>query len=267
MSRPRTGPALPTRGRRAVPLRRGRASPSGVPMPSPRRNRLLIASGRPGVTRTLSVGVLVSGEGTTLDALAELVLGHHLPARIALVVSDRPHAPAIEKARRRGLPTLVLPSRGVDPQGWGDRLTEALEAHGVELVLLAGFLTILPDGWVRRWRGRAVNLHPSLLPKYGGPGMYGPRVHRAVLAAGDRESGATVHLVTGDVDAGPPIAQARIPVLPGDTPESLRARLHPVEVELVAETIRRFADGSYPFPHPGREASAARGPGGSDRPR
>lgn len=219
------------------------------------------------MARTLSLGVLVSGEGTTLDALAELALGPHLPARIALVVADRPHAPAIGKAQRRGLPTLVLPSRGVDPRAWGDELSAALDARGVELVVLAGFLTILPPAWVERWRGRAVNVHPALLPKFGGPGMYGPRVHRAVLASGDRESGATVHLVTGEVDAGPPLAQARVPVLAGDTPESLRARIHPVEVELLAETVRRFADGRLPLPHPGRDGSVLRRTDGSDAPR
>ena len=221
------------------------------------------------MTRVLPVGVLVSGEGTTLDALAEQALGHHLPARIALVVADRPHAPAIEKARRRGLPTLVLPARGSDPDVWAARLTDALEARGVELVVLAGFLTILPNAWVERWRGRAINVHPSLLPKYGGPGMYGSRVHAAVLAHHETESGATVHLVTGELDAGPALAQARVPVDPDDTPESLRARLHPVEVELLAQTIRRFADGTLALPHP-VDGSSSRRPGevgGAEPPR
>jgi phosphoribosylglycinamide formyltransferase 1 len=210
------------------------------------------------VTRRLPIGVLVSGEGTTLDALAELVLGDHIPARIALVVSDRPHAPAVEKARLRGLPTLVLPSRGVVPEAWSARLTMELLDQGVELVVLAGFLTILPPSWVARWKGRAINLHPSLLPRYGGPGLYGSRVHAAVLAAGDRETGATVHLVTGDVDRGPVIAQERVAVEPGDTPATLRARLHPVEVALLAATIRRFADGTLPLPYPESETPAPR---------
>jgi phosphoribosylglycinamide formyltransferase 1 len=216
------------------------------------------------VTRLLPIGVLVSGEGTTMDALAERALGEHLPARIALVVADRPHAPAIEKARRRGLPTLILPSRGTDLDVWGRRLTFELEAKGVELVVLAGFLTILPISWVEHWRGRAINLHPALLPRHGGPGMYGLRVHRSVLDAKETETGATVHLVTADVDAGPTIAQERLPVRPNDTPDSLRARLHPVEVELLAETIRRFAEGTLPLPYPDRETPAPRRPDGSD---
>jgi phosphoribosylglycinamide formyltransferase 1 len=209
------------------------------------------------VHRLLTVGVLVSGEGTTLDAIAELVGGGHLPVHIALVVADRPHAPAIERARRRGLPTLVLPSRGVPPEAWAERLTAELHDRAVELVVLAGFLTILPRSWVAAWQGRAVNLHPSLLPRHGGAGLYGTRVHEAVLAAGDRETGATVHLVTGEVDAGPTIAQERLEVLPGDTPASLRARLHPVEVELLAATLRRFADGSLPLPYPGGDRAPA----------
>ncbi|MGP8077652.1 MAG: phosphoribosylglycinamide formyltransferase [Thermoplasmata archaeon] len=201
------------------------------------------------MARILPIAVLVSGEGTTLDALAEMAAGGHLPVRIVLVVADRPHAPAIERARRRGLATIVLPSHGVDPAAWSRRLTAELESGGAELVLNAGFLTILPDDWVKHWYGRAINLHPSLLPRHGGRGMYGARVHRAVLASGDRETGATVHLVTSDIDAGPTIAQERLPVLPGDTPETLRARLHPVEVELLTATLRRFADGSLPLPY------------------
>ena len=201
------------------------------------------------MTRVLTIGVLVSGEGTTLDAIADLAGGGHLPVQIALVVADRPHAPAIEKARRRGIPTLVLPTRGVPAGTWAGKLTAELHARAVELVVQAGFLTILPPAWVAEWRGRAINLHPSLLPRHGGRGFYGHRVHEAVLAAGERETGATVHLVTEEVDGGPTIAQAPLPVLPGDTPASLRARLHPVEVELLAETLRRFADGSLPLPY------------------
>ncbi len=207
------------------------------------------------MSRILNLGVLVSGEGTTLDALAELASGGHLPVHIALVVSDRPHAPAIEKARRRGLATLVLPSRGMPTDAWAERLTSELRERSVELVVNAGFLTILPPVWVAAWRGRAFNLHPSLLPRHGGKGFYGLRVHEAVLASGDRQTGATVHLVTDDIDRGPTIAQQRLDVLPGDSPESLRRRLHPVEVELLANTLRRFADGSLPLPYPAEEAS------------
>jgi len=210
------------------------------------------------MARTLAVGVLVSGEGTTLDALAEMTAGGHLPAHFALVVSDRPHAPAIERARVRGLPTLVLPTHGVGADTWGDRLTAELEARGVELVVLAGFLSILPSRWVAHWKGRAINLHPSLLPRYGGPGMYGRRVLEAVLAAHERTTGATVHLVTDEVDGGPPIGQERVPVVPDDTPETLRERMAPVEVALLALTIRRFAEGALPLPYVVSDGAAPR---------
>jgi phosphoribosylglycinamide formyltransferase-1 len=208
------------------------------------------------VVRPLPIAVLVSGEGTTLDALADRVEAGQLPAEIRLVVSDRASALALEKARRHGLVTLLLPSRGVDPETWARRVNSELEAKGVELVVLAGFLTILPRSWVARWRGRAVNLHPALLPQHGGPGMYGTRVHEAVLAAHETETGVTVHLVTGDVDGGPRLAQERVPVLPGDTPAALRERLHPIEVRLLAETIGRFAEGALPLPYPDSDASA-----------
>jgi phosphoribosylglycinamide formyltransferase 1 len=215
------------------------------------------------VARPLPIGVLVSGEGTTLDGLAELVLGHHLDARIALVVADRPHAKAIERARGRGLPTIVLPSHGVAPEEWSAHLTHELLDQGVELVVLAGFLTILSPAWLARWDGRAVNVHPSLLPRYGGPGMYGRHVLEAVLASGDRETGVTVHLVTDEVDGGPPIAQEVVAIAPGETVETLRDRIHPIEVSLLAATIRRFADGSLPLPYRERDRAAR---GRRDRP-
>ena len=115
--------------------------------------------------------------------------------------------------------------------------------------MLAGFLSILPPSWVETWKGRALNLHPSLLPRYGGAGMHGFKVHQAVIAAREPETGATVHLVTTDVDAGPILAQARLPVLAADTPETLRARLAPVEVALLSETVLKFARGERPLPY------------------
>jgi phosphoribosylglycinamide formyltransferase 1 len=209
----------------------------------------------------ITVAFLASGEGTTFSEVADRIRAGRLSARVGLVVVDREGVGAIERARERELPLEVLPSRGVDPEVWGGHLTERLEARSVELVLLLGFLTILPSSWVVRWDGRAVNLHPALLPQFGGRGMYGIRVHRAVLASGDRETGASVHLVSTDVDGGPVVGQSRIPVRTDDTAESLRARLHPVEVELVAETIRRFAVGELPLPYRASERPDPRGRG------
>jgi phosphoribosylglycinamide formyltransferase 1 len=210
----------------------------------------------------LRVAVLASGEGTTLEGLATALAAEPGPVEIALVVSNRPGARVLERARRLGLPTVVVERAG-DLEAWASRLTAELDAHGTQLVVLAGFLAILPPSWVERWRGRAINLHPSLLPRYGGRGMYGLRVHAAVLAAGERETGATVHLVTGAIDGGPPIAQERLPIRPGETPEELRDRMRPVEVGLLARTVRRFADGTLPLPYPGGTERAE--PAAADR--
>ncbi len=201
--------------------------------------------------RVLPFALLASGEGTTLEGLAEQIDGGRLAARLVLVLSDRPHAPAIERARRRGLPTSVLPFRGSVPGRWSAEASALLRARGAELVVLAGFLAILPREFLADWSGRIVNVHPSLLPRHGGPGMYGRRVHEAVLAAGDRETGVSVHLVTEAVDAGPVLWQHRLDVARGDTPETLRERLHPLEVRGLAEVLTAFADGRWPLPSVG----------------
>lgn len=216
------------------------------------------------MVRRLALGVLASGEGTTLDALAEQAAGEHIPARIAMVLSDRPYAPVLEKARRRGLATAVLPVRGVAPDQWSREATRVLSAAGVELVVLAGFLAILPPAFTKAWEGRVINLHPSLLPRYGGKGFYGDKVHAAVLAAGDAETGATIHLVTDEVDRGPILVQQRIPVEPDDTPERLRLRVQTAERVALYTVIGHFAAGDWPLPYrvpPGKSPS---GPTGAD---
>jgi phosphoribosylglycinamide formyltransferase 1 len=208
--------------------------------------------------RRLALGVLASGEGTTLEALAEQAAGGHVPARVAIVLSDRPYAPALEKARRRGLATAVLPLKGMTAEKWTAQATKVLTDAGVELVVLAGFLSILPPSFTTAWEGRAINIHPSLLPKYGGRGLYGDKVHAAVLAAGDLETGATIHLVTQDVDGGPVLAQQRVLVESGDTPEGLRLRVQAAERVALYAVITRFAEGEWSLPYreaPGRDRS------------
>lgn len=198
----------------------------------------------------LRVVVLASGEGTTVEGLARALAEPPTEVAIVAVISDRSGARALDRARQRGLSTAVVAVDADASEAWSDRLTAEIASHGADVVVLAGFLSILPATWIDRWRGRALNLHPSLLPRYGGRGMYGLRVHAAVLAAGESETGATLHLVTGAVDGGPAVAQARLAVRPDDTPESLRERLRPVEVELLATTLRRFARGELPLPYP-----------------
>jgi formyltetrahydrofolate-dependent phosphoribosylglycinamide formyltransferase len=155
-----------------------------------------------------------------------------------LVASDRAQALALDRARRRGIATELL-----ERPGDGDALVALLDAHRVDLVALAGYLKLVPASVTRRWHGAIVNVHPALLPRFGGAGMYGRRVHEAVLAAGERESGATVHFVDEHYDCGEIIAQERVPVEPGDTADSLAARVLAAEHRLYPRTLHSLALG------------------------
>lgn len=159
-------------------------------------------------------------------------LEHSEAACVTLVISNRADAGGLDLARRAGVPTAVLEHNG-DAEEW-QRL---LRAARTDFIVLAGFLKKVPADVVRAYAGRIINVHPALLPKFGGAGMYGLNVHRAVLAAGERESGATVHLVTEGYDEGPVLAQAKVPVLPGDTAEQLAARVLEVEHELLPQVV------------------------------
>lgn len=177
--------------------------------------------------------VLVSGSGTTLQALIDAVESGRLPLSIALVVSDRPGVAALERAHRHGIPAVVIDRRdGAVSQ----RINEVIPP-AVSLVVLAGFLSILSDPLLSRYPRRIVNLHPALLPKYGGAGMYGERVHKAVLDAGESESGCTVHYVDEGTDTGEIVLQRRVPVFADDTPQRLRERIGPVEREALVEAL------------------------------
>jgi len=179
------------------------------------------------------VAVLVSGGGTNLQALLDAL--HDSPlARVARVISSRADAGALERARRASVPTAVLRDPG-DP-------AELLAALGdAQLVVLAGYLKLVPAAVVSRFRGRMINIHPALLPEFGGPGMYGQHVHDAVLASGATESGATVHFADEEFDRGKIIAQERVPVRPGDTPDSLAARVLEAEHRLLPRVVLDLA--------------------------
>ncbi len=192
------------------------------------------------------LAVLISGQGTNLQAILDATRDPDYPAEVVVVVSDRPQAFGLERARRAGVPAYAV-EWGGDAAEFGRRLHRVLERHGAEWVCLAGFLRILDAEFVDRYRGRILNIHPSLLPAFGGRGMYGERVHRAVLASGAPESGCTVHFVTAEVDAGPVVAQARVPVLPGDDVQSLAARVAEQEHRLYPEAIRRVVTGEVRF--------------------
>lgn len=181
----------------------------------------------------MRLGVLVSGRGSNLEA----ILDAGLP--VAVVVSNRPGVRALGVASAAGVPTRVL-RRGdfADASARDAAIGAVLSELGVGLAVLAGYDQLLRPSYFGAYGGRTINIHPSLLPAHGGAGMLGLAVHRSVLAAGDAGSGATVHEVTAELDAGPILAQARVPVLPGDDADTLAARVLPVEHRLLVETVR-----------------------------
>ena len=177
------------------------------------------------------VAVLASGGGTNLQALLDGLNGaQNKAARVSRVISNRSDAGALDRGRQAGVPTYAL-SDSTNPD-------EYLEALGdAQLVVLAGYLKLVPSAVVSRFDWRMINIHPALLPEFGGPGMYGIKVHQAVLAAGKKESGASVHYVTEEYDRGEVIARARVPVLPGDTAERLAARVLTAEHRLLPHVV------------------------------
>jgi len=197
--------------------------------------------------RTLRLAVLISGGGRTLLNLYEHIRAGRLDAQIEVVVSSRGDVRGVARARELGLPTVIVNRRPTGPLapggdvargGFDERITEAVA--GVDLVCMAGFLSLwrIPDPM----HGRVLNLHPALLPEFGGPGMYGRRVHEAVLAAGKTESGCTVHFCDNEYDHGPIILQRKVPVLADDTSDTLAARVFEQEWILYPETLRLFSN-------------------------
>ena len=190
------------------------------------------------------IAVLVSGGGTNLQALIDAQLN---AGEIVLVVSSRAGVYALERAQKAGIPTVVIPKKGMTQAAFEDQLCAALTQYGVELIVLAGFLTILREDFVRRYPRRILNIHPSLIPAFCGEGFYGLRVHEAALSRGVKLTGATVHFVNEIPDGGEIILQKAVAVEAGDTPETLQRRvmeqaewqLLPQAVELVSESIRR----------------------------
>jgi len=188
------------------------------------------------------VAVAASGKGSNLDALLR-ALGPEGPISVDLVLSNRGDVGAVALARVHGIPTAVMGDPD-DARAW----LAALAMRPIDLLVLAGYVKMVPAPVVRAFQGRIINIHPALLPRHGGPGMYGRRVHEAVLAAKDRESGASVHLVTEEYDRGPVLAQGRVKVQPGDSPETLAARVLAVEHRLLPEAVQRAAQAGRPVP-------------------
>lgn len=220
----------------------------------------------------IPVAVFASGSGTTLQAL----LDHEGPRsgwRVGLVVSDRGGIGALERAAMAGRPSVVVPVSGRAPGEVEEELLTALREAGTELVALAGYLRLLPAGVVSAFSRRILNVHPSLLPAFGGKGMYGLRVHQAILDHGVRVSGATVHLVDEEYDRGEILAQWPVPVLSGDTATTLAQRvqeveraLYPLVIDHAARAVREGREPSPPalvgphfHPSPGAASDAADG--------
>ena len=184
------------------------------------------------------LAVAISGNGTLLQALMDACAGGGLNAEIVLVLSTNAHAHGLTRARNADIPTAVIPKNDfADAVACGQARHEALMAVQPDLVVLAGFLGMLAPQTIAAFPRRVINSHPALLPLFGGKGMFGRHVHEAVLASGAKQSGCTVHYVDEQYDHGEILAQASIPVLPGDTPETLAARLATVEPVLLVKTV------------------------------
>ncbi len=186
----------------------------------------------------LRLGILVSGSGSNLQSIIDAVDAGVLSSEVVCVISNKQDAYGLERARAHHIPAFY-----VDPTQscYDARVLDVLSIYQVDLVVLAGYLKIVPDAMVEAYKGRIINIHPSLLPKYGGKGYYGLHVHRAVVANGETESGATVHYVDGGIDTGTILLQEKVPVQPDDTAESLQKRvLDEVEHQLLVKAIMKL---------------------------
>ena len=192
----------------------------------------------------MRLAVFASGGGTNFQAILDAVENGTLPLTVALCLSNTPKAAALARAERHDVPTAVLDPRDFETETpYAEALMQVLGEHEVNFIALAGYLRKIPAAVVSAFRGRMVNIHPALLPAFGGKGLYGRRVHEAVLAYGVRWTGATVHLVDEEYDTGPIVLQEPAPVMPGDTPDSLAARVLRVEHRLYPQALRLFAEG------------------------
>ena len=191
------------------------------------------------MSEPLRIAVLLSGSGTSLENVFEHVERGELDSRVTVVIASKPKAGGLERARRHGVPAFVVARKEFpDIAAFNDRLHAILERHEVDVVALLGFLSHFEPR--ERYRACTLNVHPALIPKYSGRGFYGRRVHEAVLAAGESESGATVHFVDDEYDHGPILLQDRVPVRPDDTPDTLADRVQALERRLVPEALRLF---------------------------
>lgn len=194
------------------------------------------------ISSPLKLGFLASGNGSSARAIVGAIRAGELQAEARLMVSNNRSAPALAFAAEAGVPALCIPTQG-DPDTADARLAEAMRGHGVDLIVLSGYLRQLGSRTLGQYAGRVLNIHPGPLPTFGGHGMYGRRVHEAVIAAGVAQSGICIHLVDEEYDRGPVLARRAVAVEPGDTPETLEARVTDREPGFFVETLGRIARG------------------------
>jgi phosphoribosylglycinamide formyltransferase-1 len=193
--------------------------------------------------KRLKIGVLASGGGSNLQSIIDRSLDKSLAGDVVVVISNNSGAKALDRARRHSITPLHISAVTEGSfEAADERITQELESRCVDLVVLAGYMKKVGPVLLRTYVGRIVNIHPALLPRFGGEGMYGMRVHEAVIASGERESGATVHLVDNAYDHGTILSQVKVPVLPGDTPETLQKRILEKEHEILPRTIQKLAE-------------------------
>ena len=186
----------------------------------------------------INLAIFVSGVGSNCENIIRYFKDSD-KVNVALVVANKTGIPALEKAERLGVPTRVLPKADLNRE---DVVLPLMKEYSIDFIVLAGFLLVIPDFLIREYDRRIINLHPALLPKFGGMGMYGHRVHEAVKAAGETETGMTVHWVSGKVDGGEIIAQFRTPISPDDTPDDIAAKEHVLEMKHFPQVIEALAD-------------------------
>jgi len=197
----------------------------------------------------MKLGFLVSHNGSNMQAILDACRSGALSAVPAVVISNNSESGALNRAGREGIPSFHLSGMThPDPESLDRAILDTLLKNEVDVVILAGYMKRLGFATLRQYRGAVLNIHPALLPKFGGKGMYGNRVHEAVIRSGDAESGATIHVVDENYDTGPVIAQERVPVAPGDTPESLAERVLACEHRLFPETLQKIATGAIVLP-------------------
>lgn len=190
----------------------------------------------------MRIAALASHGGSVLQAVLDACRTRELDGTVVLVISNNSRAGALARAVEHGIPALHLSSAThPEPAALDAAMVEALEQAGADWVLLAGYMKKLGPRVLARFRNRILNTHPALLPKYGGHGFYGRRVHEAVLAAGEHETGATVHLVDAEYDSGPILAQVRVPIRPGDAVHDVEERVKAAERKLIVATLRELA--------------------------